>query len=83
MGALLGVEVLARVTETTARHRRRVSVQERQQPCAIVLARFAQHASGHRLDHLVLVLDQDLGEPERVVQIVLADEVQGAEQASS
>jgi hypothetical protein len=45
----------------------------------ILLSRLAEHSAGHRLHELVLVLGEDLGEREGVVELAPADEVKGGE----
>ena len=79
MGPGSGFEVFDRVPQRRARHRRRVAVEEGDQPRPVVLAAFAQHTADRLVDEVFVVAEQPLGDRERIVEIIAADEEQRGE----
>ena len=73
--ALRRVEVLNGVAQRGARHGCGEPVKELQQSVAVSLAGLAHPTADGLVDQVVLVVDEHLGDPERVRRIVLADEV--------
>ena len=82
MAAGLRVQVLDRVPQRGARHRACVPVEEFDQASGVALAGFADPSADRLLHQVLRVIGQDVGDGERVVQVVLPDEeVRGHDRA--
>src|ERR687897_1473763 len=67
------------VAEHRARHPRGVFVEEGSQSPAVLLARLAQPAAGGLVYQVLVIVQQDFGDLERVGHVTLPDEVGGGD----
>jgi hypothetical protein len=80
---LLFVQVFYGVAQHRSRHGGCVFVQEAQQSLAVLPSGLAQPPSCGLVDQVVLVLEQHLGDLERVGHVALPDEVGGADDSGA
>jgi hypothetical protein len=69
MGSLIFVQVLYCVAQHRARHGCGVLVEDAQEPSVVLLSGLAQPASCGLVDQVLLVAEQDLGDPEGVGEV--------------
>ena len=73
----VGLEVFGSEAEGGAVHGGAVTIEEGDEALAVVFAGFAKPSSDRRLHEVLRVVDEEFGDGEGVVEIVVADEVVG------
>jgi len=73
------VEMFSCISQVCSRHPARMRVEKRQQSLPIALSRFAQPATGCFVNQVMIIIQQQFGELERVIDIAFSDEVPGAD----
>jgi hypothetical protein len=75
MVPLFFVKMFDRVTQERAWHRCGTPIQKAQESLAVPFSSLAQHPSSSLVNQVVVVVNQDLGDLERVSQIALPDKI--------
>ena len=74
MISLLLVEVLDGIAQGGPGHGRGMRIEEAQEPLAIVPSGLSKRPAGSLVDQVLVVVQQELGDPERVVHLAATDE---------